>query len=420
MTRCVHPASPASGSLPSSLCCLLPVRQSRKLRKQLRVAMQDGKEKINAIAEASSAAVAHVRELTATLKAAASADKKPTLQLLYYQAVVKTAGEVFDVTCFAGVSQYHCLRTHGECDAAHLSSCHLRATDFEQICQPDAKSKNKKEDFAKNTRGCFMPALTYMASIHLAWGLDSNADNISSKSSAVLQSTRADLNQLRDVTIDPVSEIVTVILDVVTDKKHFHLTSPPSSDTDDSDEYSLSAAMEAMASDNTAGQLVEATDVAELVTQLAYLRTKDLVPLKFIADAIAPLAHRCHTQGKELHLLLLGCNTIQLVPHLKTAIPPEEAGCVTVMCTSEVWPSDCSMMLWHLYGATVRTNGLSDFRAGTRTLIGEYTSHYQRQRIIDETREELGIADSLANAVHCDRLDNVVVSEAGHAKMAIL
>ena len=77
-------------------------------------------------------------------------------------------------------------------------------------------------------------------------------------------------------------------------------------------------------------------------------------------------------------------------------------------------------MMWHLYGALARTNGLSDFRAGTRTLIGEYTAHYQRQRIIDETREELGIADSLANAVHCDRLDNVVVSEAGHAKMAIL
>jgi len=51
-----------------------------------------------------------------------------------------------------------------------------------------------------------------------------------------------------------------------------------------------------------------------------------------------------------------------------------------VLCTSEVWPSDCSTML---YGALARTKDLNSFRAQTCALLGTYTDHYQRQSIQD-------------------------------------
>ena len=123
----------------------------------------------------------------------------------------------------------------------------------------------------------------------------------------------------------------------------------------------------------------------------------------------------------ELHVLLIGCNTIQAVPALKTAIADEKVQQkVVVMVTSEVWPSDCSIFLWDLYGAAARVGDLTSFRTGTRTKLGEYTSHFTRQRIVDESREELKITGSLADAVHCDRLSDVKLGPGGEAVMQLL
>ena len=140
-----------------------------------------------------------------------------------YTRQVCLAGETFDVTCFAGPNNYHCLRANGECSAGSLASCIIRATDFELSCQPAEGSKTPKADFAKNTRGKFMSCLVYTAAIHLAWGQENNHDLISNKSACVLQCTRADLQCLRTAEIDPQSQIVTLIFDVVTDKRHLHL-----------------------------------------------------------------------------------------------------------------------------------------------------------------------------------------------------
>ena len=59
---------------------------------------------------------------------------------------------------------------------------------------------------------------------------------------------------------------------------------------------------------------------------------------------------------------------------------------------------------------TASAGGLDNFRAGTRTLLGEYTDHFKRQRIVDQSREELKLEGSLGNAVHCSRLDRVKVT----------
>ena len=69
----------------------------------------------------------------------------------------------------------------------------------------------------------YMPCMVYTSAIHLAWQREENAGSISSKSACVLQSTRADLAQLEHTSPDPAAQIITVILDVVTDKKHLHL-----------------------------------------------------------------------------------------------------------------------------------------------------------------------------------------------------
>ena len=63
------------------------------------------------------------------------------------------------------------------------------------------------------------------------------------------------------------------------------------------------------------------------------------------------------------------------------------------------------------------------FRSGTRRLLGEYTHHYMRQRIVDPALAEARktpIDRSLAEAVHLDRLDRVQSSNSGHAQMALL
>ena len=175
-----------------------------------------------------------------------------------------------------------------------------------------------------------------------------------------------------------------------------------------------------MADDDTSGHIVSNAEVATLAGELSERRHKDLVPLPFIAEAIAGVAERCANLCQMLHVLLLGCNTIQLVEHLKQKIPEATQSKVWVLCTSEVWPSDCSSMLWHLYGALARPDDMCSYRSGTRTLLGEYTDHYARQRISDQSREELKLTGSLANAVHCDRLDRVVNLPGQGAQMELI
>ena len=63
---------------------------------------------------------------------------------------------------------------------------------------------------------------------------------------------------------------------------------------------------------------------------------------------------------------------------------------------------------------------MDSFRSGTRTLLGEYTDHYKRQRIIDESRSELLLEGSLANAIHYSRLDEVEMGQDGMPTMALL
>jgi ATP-dependent helicase/DNAse subunit B len=63
---------------------------------------------------------------------------------------------------------------------------------------------------------------------------------------------------------------------------------------------------------------------------------------------------------------------------------------------------------------------LTSFRTGTRTKLGEYTNHFLLQRIVDESREELKITGSLADAVHIERLSDVRIGPGGEAVMQLL
>ena len=141
---------------------------------------------------------------------------------------------MFDITCFTGVNQWHVLRTLGQCDASSLSSSHIRSTDFELACSPDSDviPGLRKEAFEKNTRDMATEALTYMASIHLAYEPSPNHKRITPSSSACLQATRENLTSLESVTLDPSADIVTVILDTVTDQRNIHLVKNGSTTSD--------------------------------------------------------------------------------------------------------------------------------------------------------------------------------------------
>ena len=136
-------------------------------------------------------------------------------------------GEVFDITCFAGINQFHCLRVEGRCSAAHLSSQHMRSVDFECMCNIDfdkeGKAVDRKAAFEAATREKYLTCITYQATVHLAWEADENHERITPNSFACMQSRREDYLRMETMPLDPQADIVTMIIDVVTDKLHFHL-----------------------------------------------------------------------------------------------------------------------------------------------------------------------------------------------------
>ena len=166
--------------------------------------------------------------------------------------------------------------------------------------------------------------------------------------------------------------------------------------------------------------------VAALTSLLASRVAKDPVPYAHLAKNIEALAARVVAAGKELHILLTGCNTQNLVGPLLATLPADQHPHVWVLCTNFVWPSDVATFLWHHYGSLARPGDLAAFRSATRRLLGEYTLHYQRQRIHDESMREARAASaspfegSLANCVYMDRLDRVAVSPGGDVSMSLL
>lgn len=325
------------------------------------------------------------------------------------------AGETFDITCFSGVNQYHTLRVEGECNAGQLSSCHIRCTDFEQQAMALA-DKDTDETFSKATRTMFAQSMVYHASIHAAWRSSSKENHKRiSVATAVLQCTRENLEVLKVLQPDPSAQIVTVVIDVVTDAKHIHLVRESASKLPGMDDL-----INEEDGNHTDADL---QDFAFLANSLAMRRTKDMVPYAFVASCIAPLADRCAAMGKELHLLMTGCNTINICPALLAAVPKPSQKSVWILCTSTKWPGDLATFLWHLYGSFVQVGDLQIFRQRTRALLGEYTIHFQRQRIEDASRKEKnasGIEGSLAEAVHLGCLDSIVIPDGRPAEVPLL
>lgn len=333
---------------------------------------------------------------------------------------VQLAGEVFDVTCFAGVNQYHTLRTTGECSAGSLSSTHIRSVDFEVQCQPENGNPDPTGHFQRMTREMFTECITYTTSIHMAWSNEPNHDRISSGSDCTLQATHDDLSNLAALTPDFNADVVTVILDVVTDRKNCHLVRK----IEDAKELTraLAAAKQQLAECESLGHVVDQEAVMERTAENLTRRTKQYVTHAEVARMIEPLADKCAANQKELHLLLVGCNTGGLAAALKSAIKANAQPSVWVVCTSDLWPSDLAPFLWHLYGSYVLKGDLHAYRMHTRNLIGEYTDHYKRQRLVDQSRVDQArdFEQSLANCCHCDRLDRVTVMESGHAKVDLM
>lgn len=146
------------------------------------------------------------------------------------------------------------------------------------------------------------------------------------------------------------------------------------------------------------------------------------MPLAVVAENIGKLAVRVHEAGKQLHLLLPGCNSVNLMLPLCTYVDGVCAAAkqsVWVLATNSVWPGDLSTFLWSQYGSTV-SQDLAAFRLATRTLLDEYTSHWRRQKISDAAMEASSKrVKSLADLVLLDRLDRVG-EECGFAVMAML
>jgi len=230
---------------------------------------------------------------------------------------------------------------------------------------------------------------------------------------------------MKDHPIDPAVPIVTLIFDCTTDHRNFHFCkkvgtvhAEDEDDAEEEDDEAHKKAEKAGVEDQDDDENIS-SDILDFAALLGRCSRKDAVPLANLATHLAAFACRVHDVGKTLHLLLTGCNTVNLVLPLHrklSAIRPEALGSVWMLATSDVWPGDLSTFLWCNYGSLV-THDLADFRRATRVLLDEFTVHLKRQKLQDASMTAK--VESLANLVLLDRLDRVE-DVAGFAKMDAL
>ena len=227
---------------------------------------------------------------------------------------------------------------------------------------------------------------------------------------------------MKDHPIDPTVPIVTLVLDCTTDHRNFHLCKKGGTvhaeEEEEEDDEAHEEEEKAREEDQDDDENIS-SDILNFAALLGKCSKKDAVPLANLATHLAAFACRVHDVGKTLHVLLTGCNTVNLVLPLHqklSAIRPEALGSVWMLATSDVWPGDLSTFLWCNYGSLV-THDLADYRRATRVLLDEYTAHWKRQKLQDVSMSAK--VESLANLVLLDRLDRVV-DVAGFAKMDAL
>ena len=227
---------------------------------------------------------------------------------------------------------------------------------------------------------------------------------------------------MKDHPIDPTVPIVTLVLDCTTDHRNFHLCKKGGTvhaeEEEEEDDEAHEEEEKAREEDQGDDENIS-SDILNFAALLGKCSKKDAVPLANLATHLAAFACRVHDVGKTLHVLLLGCNTVNLVLPLHqklSAIRPEALGSVWMLATSDVWPGDLSTFLWCNYGSLV-THDLADFRRATRVLLDEFTAHWKRQKLRDVSMTAK--VESLANLVLLDRLDRVE-DVAGFAKMDAL
>jgi Ran GTPase-activating protein (RanGAP) involved in mRNA processing and transport len=102
------------------------------------------------------------------------------------------------------------------------------------MCQAEPGDPQERATFVKNTRKLFLPCLVYSVATHLSWQMEENHESMSTYSRCFLQATRKDLRSLAELEVDPVAQIVTVIIDVITDKGATHFVKAGSGSVDES------------------------------------------------------------------------------------------------------------------------------------------------------------------------------------------
>ena len=334
---------------------------------------------------------------------------------MYYGAAPVKKGETFDVTAFAGMAQFQCLRVEGKVGPGMISSIHVRSAALE--AEVDAPA----DKHAAETHKLIGPCMCYMASTYLAWDAEPNHERITANSACHMQSTRDDMIALREHPIDPECQMIALILDVTTDGLHVHLCKQRNeegiSGIEDMREHVHAMDGEKDLREEQLPGAIPGEQVAALARQLVLKTGKDEVTHAQMALWLAPFLGRCANAGITCHLFLCGCNTINMVGPLLKEVSTAVASKVWVACTAKVFPSDLASWLWHLYGDLAAAN-MSAFREATRKLLDEFTHHWKRQRVHDASMENAieGVA-SLADLVHFERLDKVESREGKRVSM---
>ena len=386
---------------------------TRALKRKLAISMSaGGKAALSAdpLLIAHRDRVAQIVELLEPLKQLLPKSKpQPPVQLLYLMAAPLHAGDQFDVTISGGCFLYHTAIFHGHVSAGAIASVVLRGLDFEDMCRGDTGDTGA-EAFRKATRSMHVPVLVYLASIHNAWiaeyALGKRSQNLTSSSACHLQCTRQHLETLAQSALDPSAEIVTLVFEVTTDLRNVHLCAlSPNDDV-------VQKIAEALDEED-----LKADSFADLnrdASGLIRCSKKDLVPLETFSNMLIPFLERVCQTGKWSHVFLVGCNSVGIVANLIGKLSEAAKKTLMLLATTSVWPSGISPLLWCCYFTPDLTTDLSEYRVQTRMLLDEWTVHHKRQRIVDDSMEEvMKKVRTLADLVVLDRADAIAAPNAG-------
>ena len=289
-------------------------------------------------------------------------DAKPgALQLVGVQAATKRQGLPFDTTCFCGTAAYNLLRVERSMNAAKVASLMTQVVFVENRASGDTA-----EEQVTATHHWASDSLTRIAAQEVRAPTLPNHKSVVAEQHAWQATRESMIAVLSELAIHVSAKTVTFIVDVTTslDGRAVSLVAPQS-------------------------KTAAAVDVPAEVLLTA------------LAEAVAKALKA--TTGMKVHILLLGCNTISMIPaleaHIKAGLGTEEAarlGNAHYCATKTQFPGGLVGLVICMYGLAgwSGVNGsLTAHEVATKDALKDWGKMYEADSNIEADANDMSALD---------------------------